>query len=606
MSVAPLPSDALSRPTVRLGEILVRRGVISPDQLSHALTRHVELRQRLGRTVVALHYASDDAVQRAVAERHGVPYLDLDQARIERSVARTINRAYARHHQVLPVTQGAASLVVAMVDPGAREVADDLGRLTGLSIQVVGASEVAMQRAFRRLYEPQPEVGTASAMVEDSAAETAAPNPRADDLLRRLLKHALLSRCSDLHLEMLNDGLSIRYRVDGVLRPPHFGTLHDLLDRGAREIVSRIKVLSRLDIAERRRPQDGSFRFAVDGAAAVSDLRVSILPTHSGESVVLRLLDAARAPQSIDDLDLSEPIRSGLDRILSRTAGIFLVTGPTGSGKSTTLYACLRRLHRPDIRILTAEDPVEYLYDGLSQCEVNDEIGNSFARYLRAFLRHDPEVIMVGEIRDEETARMALRAAQTGHLLLSTLHTNGAVAVLPRLFDLGIEPSLVAASLAGVMSQRLVRRLCMACRQPAPAPPLLLSESQQSAERIERSVFHRAVGCAACGFTGYSGRMIVADLWVPDEADAELITRAAPQDEVRRSASRTTCSMARDALGRLDAGRTTVEELCRVLPHAALAELENALHDHSLAHRTSPIGPDICLTSPSLSTGSAT
>jgi type IV pilus assembly protein PilB len=256
--------------------------------------------------------------------------------------------------------------------------------------------------------------------------------------------------------------------------------------------------------------------------------------------------------------------------LLQRPTGIFLVTGPTGSGKSTTLYACLMKLHRPEIRILTAEDPVEYVYDELSQSEVNDAIGNTFAGYLRAFLRHDPEIIMIGEIRDQETAEMAFRAAQTGHLLLSTLHTNSAIAALPRLLDLKIESALIASSLIGVMSQRLARRLCPSCRQEYRPSPDVVNEFFESVPaHVE---FYHGAGCADCNFSGYKGRMMIADLWVPDDQDAVLITRQAPFDEVRRSAQRTTFSMAQDAHERLAAGCTTLEELLRVLPYSAVAE----------------------------------
>ncbi|MEZ5316271.1 MAG: GspE/PulE family protein [Vicinamibacterales bacterium] len=570
--------------------MLCRLGVIRADQLAHALASQAGTRLPLGRILVDRGYASDLDVQRGVADQHGVPLIDLERAPLDRDLARLIGRAYARRHDVLPVARRPGALVVAMTRPGDRGVIDDLRQMTGARIEVVTASSLAMQRAFRRLYDAPVPAGDAAGVAgaggpagagvapasltgavaegDGDAADATAGRPirldeadraatfgdaaarRADDLLRQLIGHALASRCSDLHLEMLGAGLGVRYRIDGVLHPPHFGARHEALDRHAREIVSRLKVLCRLDIAERRRPQDGSFRFDVTGdVLRALDLRVSFLPTRTGESVVVRLLDATRAPQSIQDLDLSPAVAAALARVLGRTAGLFLVTGPTGSGKSTTLHACLRRLHRPGIRILTAEDPVEYVYDGLSQCEVNDDIGNTFARYLRAFLRHDPEVIMVGEIRDEETARMAFRAAQTGHLLLSTLHTNSAIAALPRLRDLGIPASLIAQSLAGVMSQRLVRRRCPACAAPA--------------------------GCPRCGFTGFHGRLIVADLWVPDEEDAILISRDAPADEIRRSAARTTIRMVDDARSRLTTGATTAEELARVLPPDVLAELDD-------------------------------
>jgi type IV pilus assembly protein PilB len=289
---------------------------------------------------------------------------------------------------------------------------------------------------------------------------------------------------------------------------------------------------------------------------------VSVIPSQAGESVVIRILDRSRAAQSLADLDLSPEIAGRLEAVFQRTTGIFLVTGPTGSGKSTTLYSCLMRLNRPEVRILTAEDPVEYVYEGLSQSEVDASIGNTFAAYLRAFLRHDPEVIMVGEIRDEETAAMAFRAAQTGHLLLSTLHTNTAVAALPRLRDLHVDASLIASSLIGVLSQRLVRRVCSDCREPHVPPEAVVAALFGSP--VAGLSFQRGAGCGACGYTGFQGRMLVAELWMPDDEDLLLIMRGAPFDEIRRSAERTTTSLACDARERLRRGDTTPEEMLRV------------------------------------------
>jgi len=405
-----------------------------------------------------------------------------------------------------------------------------------------------------------------------AAAAFDAGDRRGADAFNTVLTRGLAAGASDIHLEMLPSGLRVRYRIDGVLRPQTFGPLQTVLDTTMREVVSRVKILAKLDIAERRRPQDGSFRTIVDrnGAKAGVDLRVSVVPSHTGESVVIRVLDRSRAPRSIDALALAPAVAARIREVLARTTGIFLVTGPTGSGKSTTLYACLMHLHRPEIRILTAEDPVEYVYDELSQCEVNEAIGNTFAGYLRVFLRHDPEVIMVGEIRDRETAEMAFRAAQTGHLLLSTLHTNSAVAALPRLLDLQIEPALVASSLAGVLSQRLARRICEACRREyAPSADDVAAFFAAPPRHL---VFVQGGGCDACHHTGYRGRLILSDLWIPDEADGARIARGAPMDDIHRGAARTSITMADDAHGRLAAGETTIEELRRVLPHQAIVE----------------------------------
>lgn len=586
-SLTRTPEAALGAPAerCRLGEILLANHAITAQQLEHALAQQGSLNLPLGAVLVKLDYVTDDTMRQALSRQLNVPFIDLETVTIDRQLAHVINRSYARRYSVLPIAQVSRTLTVAMDDPTDGTVIDELMRLTGFGITVVTSSSRAIRRAFQRLYDEAPEapgaldahlitpvdppsgVGQGSSATGDEQVTR-----RADELVRQILFRALDSRCSDIHLEMLPSGLYVRYRVDGVLRKAHFGRMQDNLDQNMREITSRIRILSKLDIAERRRPQDGSFQVSVNrgGTKVTIDLRVSVIPSYSGESVVIRILDRTRAPRSIAELDLSPVVSSRLDELLQRTTGIFLVTGPTGSGKSTTLYACLMTLHRPEVRILTAEDPVEYVYDELSQSEVNDGIGNTFAGYLRAFLRHDPEVIMIGEIRDQDTAEMAFRAAQTGHLLLSTLHTNSAIAALPRLLDLKIESSLIGSSLIGVMSQRLVRRSCLSCRQEYLPSPEVLNEFFEIVPA--HVTLFRGVGCADCGFSGYKGRMIVADLWMPDEHDAGLITRQAPFDEICASAQRTTCSMAQDAHERLVAGTTTVEELLRVLPYGAIAE----------------------------------
>ena len=586
-----------------MGEILLAGGAITKHQLEHALAQQASLKLPLGKVLLKLEYITDETMRQALSAQLNVPFIDLEKVTIDRGLARLINRSYARRHSLLPIAQVGRTVTVAMDDPTAGAVIDDLMRLTGLAITVVTAPSRAIQRAFRRLYDGTPEAG--KKLGNDVVTEVEVPvttlgpsmlfdeqtSRRADELFRQILSRALENHCSDIHLEMLPSGLHVRHRVDGVLRQPHFGSLQDSLDHNMREIMSRIKILATLDIAERRRPQDGSFQVTVEraGSTVTIDLRVSVIPSYSGESVVIRILDRTRAPRSITELDLSPTVSRRLEVLLQRTTGIFLVTGPTGSGKSTTLYAVLMKLHRPEIRILTAENPVEYVYDELSQSEVNDAIGNTFASYLRAFLRHDPEIIMVGEIRDQETAEMAFRAAQTGHLLLSTLHTNSAIATLPRLLDLKIESSLIASSLIGVMSQRLVRRTCLFCRQPYTPSPHVLNEFFLPEPVLLK--FYQGAGCAECGFSGYKGRMIVADLWVPDDQDAVLITRQAPFDEIRESAQRTTFSMAEDAHERLVAGLTTPEELLRVLPYTAVAEHRArfcSFADRPVLHRMAP------------------
>ncbi len=574
------------RPRTRLGTVLLESGVITEAQLQHALAQQRHLKMPLGRVLLKMHYLSEEAMRQALGRQLGVPFVDLDKVTIDRELARIINRNYARRHSLLPISRIGTTLTVAIDDPTNASVVAELTRLTRFSITVVTATNRSIQRAFVRLYgDPIDNVpatpGLAAELINpvehvDPASVTTFVDEqqirRADELLRKILYRGLENRASDIHIETLQTGMRVRYRVDGVLQQPDLGGLHSAMDRNAREMVSRIKVLARLDIAERRRPQDGRFQVAVEltGQKRNVDLRISVVPSHSGESVVIRVLDQTAAPRSLEELDLLPPVAARLEHVLRQPTGIFLVTGPTGSGKSTTLFSCLMRLHRPEIRILTAEDPVEYVHGGISQSEVNHAIGNTFAHYLRAFLRHDPEVIMIGEIRDEETAEVAFRAAQTGHLLLSTLHTNSAIAALPRLLDLQVESSLIASSLVGVLSQRLVRRLCTACRRETAEPPARVHEFFTTIPDGFR--FYESPGCEACAFTGYRGRMLLADLWVPDDEDMLLITRQAPFSDIRASAARTTFSMAQDAHARLEAGLTSVEELLRVMPYQAIAE----------------------------------
>jgi type II secretory ATPase GspE/PulE/Tfp pilus assembly ATPase PilB-like protein len=371
---------------------------------------------------------------------------------------------------------------------------------------------------------------------------------------------------------VLSDHVQVRLRVDGVLQYLKPGDLLEACNRSAREVISRLKILAKLNITERRRPQDGSFRVKVErkGKHHGVDLRVSVVPTHYGESLVIRILDGHNAPTSLEQLSFPAVVQDKLKELLHRPTGILLVTGPTGSGKSTTLHSSLVTLSRPGIRIVTVEDPIEHIFENVSQAEVNEQIGNTFASYLRAFLRHDPEVIMLGEIRDQETAEMAFRAAQTGHLLLSTLHTNTASGAIARLRDLKVDPNAIASSLIGVLGQRLVRRICDRCRTPYEPSKSLVHEF--FGERPSGLRLHRGSGCSACHQTGYRGRLTIVELWVPSEDDIVLINKSAPIEEIRASAYQNTISMAETAWLPLRDGRTTLEELVRMLPYEAIVD----------------------------------
>jgi type IV pilus assembly protein PilB len=571
---------------LRLGDILLRSGAITNEQLAQALAHQKKSGRALGEILVLLGFVTDDAMRQALGRQSNVSFVDLDRMAIDKTLARVINSSYARRHGLVPVAQIKQTLTVCMDDPTNRLVIEDLRHSTELTITVVTASRDAIIRAQARLYEDGAQTGkvdTVDLLVEEAVQHTARKGKNADALVRRLLATAIAHRASDIHLEPLSTNMQVRFRIDGVLEPLDLGDLKEACDDSAREIVSRLKILARLDIAERRRPQDGGFRVRVERGDEQSaiDLRLSIVPSYYGESVVLRILDRKHAPRSIDQLQFPGGITTKLRQLLRRPSGILLVTGPTGSGKSTTLYASLMTLYRPEIRVLTAEDPIEYVYEQFSQSEVNVDIGNTFANYLRAFLRHDPQVIMVGEIRDDETAQVAFRAAQTGHLLLSTLHTETAVAAIPRLLDLGIDPNSIASTLIGAVGQRLVRRVCTMCAADYDPPAEVLKEF--FAKRPEGLTFKRGSGCADCNYTGYLGRTTMVELWIPDDEDVLAITKGTSFDRIRTSARRTTLSMCDTMWEALEEGRTNLEELIRILPAATIAEFKQRRTASSLS-----------------------
>ncbi len=575
---------------LRFGEVLRRNGSITEEQLELALQEQHRVKRPLGEVLIKLGYVTEEAMRQALCLQLGVPYVDLDGMTLDKSLTRLINLNYARRHWLVPVALVGQALTVSMDDPTKTATVEELSQLTGYVVSVVTSSHAAIKRAFKRLYDQplSPERAEGGGVQIETIAVDGQPegDPRtgpksryvdeyfqdkkADAAVRQLIALAVERRASDVHLETLSGRMHIRFRVDGVLQELDLGPLQHNADASAREIISRVKVLGKLDISERRRPQDGSFRVRLErnGETHNIDFRVSILPSYYGESCVLRILDKKNAPTTIDQLGFSKAVSSQLRQLMKRTTGVVLVTGPTGSGKSTTLYSALMTAYRPEIRVLTAEDPIEYVYDQFSQSEVNDRIGNTFARYLRAFLRHDPEVIMIGEIRDEETAEMAFRAAQTGHLLLSTLHTNDAVSTVTRLLDMKVDSNLLASSLLGVLGQRLARTVCPECRRPYQPTPELVREF--FAEVPTGLEFHQGAGCAACNHTGYRGRTSIAELWVPSQQDVILISKGASFDEIRNSARRSTISMAEDVLERLAAGRTNLEELIRVMPYSAV------------------------------------
>ncbi len=566
----------------RLGEILVASGAISTESLSVALEKQKENGLPIGETLVKLGYISEPLMKQTLCTQLNIPFIDLDKVHLDPSLEKLINRNYARNYAVLPIGKIANTVTLAMNDPTDTRTIHEIESFSGLTVNVVTSTRIAFWHAFSRLYEgPVPEeiqqeaevelIDEEASEVETTSAYLASHETRkADVLVRKLIIIALDYPATDIHLESEIRGMRARFRIDGVLQEPDLGDLQEKISRNRLQILSRIKVLGKMDITEKRRPQDGSFRVRIskEGNLVNVDFRISVIPGYYGENAVLRILDSRNAPQSFAQLGFSKRIRETFENLLKRPAGMILVTGPTGSGKSSTLCGALTTLYRPGIKIMTAEDPIEYVYDNFSQCEVNEKIGNTFANYIRAFLRHDPEVIMIGEIRDEETASMALRAAQTGHLVMSTLHTNNAISTVSRLLGLNVDLNVLTSCLLGVLSQRLVREICPKCKKEYTPPAELLREFFVT---LPSNIgWYKGSGCLHCNFTGYRGRFAVAELWIPNDDDIFLINKRAPFEKLQRSSYKSTILMAEDAIEKLREGRTNLEELIRTLPYASI------------------------------------
>jgi type IV pilus assembly protein PilB len=590
------------RRSSKLGELLVKAKAITLEQLGTALAEQRRTKLAIGQALAQLKYITEEQLRHALCLQLHINFFDLDTIKLDLSLRALINAKFATQRLLLPVARVGHTLVVAMDDPTKTSVVDDLRSSTGLDIEIITSTTASIRRALARMYQGlvEPDASTAGGSAPDGRVATPMVNEphlvsfeeldrlsgdrltsfdvsRGDAgtsaLVQQLLTLAIEQGASDIHLEAVDHGIHTRFRIDGVLQEFELDDLVEMLNLNRGKLMSRLKILSKLDIAERRRPQDGSFRARLerDGQTATVDFRISIIPSYYGESAVIRILDPRGLPHSVEALGLRAPVAIRLRQLLRSSTGILLVTGPTGSGKSTSLFGALKSVYQPGIKILTAENPIEYVCDGFRQHEVDDRLGNTFASYLRSFLRHDPDVIMVGEIRDSETADLAFRAAQTGHLVLSTLHTNDAISALPRLWDLGVDANLIASSLLGVLAQRLVREVCRECREPySPAAELL---GELFTGPTADFVWYRGTGCARCNYTGYRGRLILAELWTPNDADVMLINRGATFDEIRKSAEHTTLPMADDVTEKLRLGRTNLEELIRGLPHSTLRQL---------------------------------
>jgi type IV pilus assembly protein PilB len=556
-------------------EILVRRQVLSPDQLAEAQGLQRQTGAKLQDCIVKLGYATTDEVMSAIAEHHGMQFVNLTDVQIPPSVVELVPESVARENVVLPMSQENGALKIIISDPGDFDTLQKLQFILNKDIQPVLAPREQIIEAINRHY-GQSETESVDSMLQEftdtqidfTETESIAALAAGDEseapvvkLVNLIIQEAVSLRASDIHIEPFADRVRVRYRIDGVLverdSPPR---------RLLAPMVSRIKIMGSIDISEKRRPQDGRIKLTLAGKHF--DLRVSILPTSHGQSVVMRILDRANIQLSIKDLGFAEDDYKRFQNIIKRPNGIFLVTGPTGSGKTTTLYAALNELNRSDRKIITAEDPVEYYLPGINQVEVKHNIGLDFARIIRAMLRQAPNIILVGEIRDAETAEIAVQASLTGHLVFSTLHTNDAPSAITRLGDIGVQPFLVASSVIAIMGQRLVRLVCPKCKEPDKPPASEIKAAGLTPAQAGTATFMRGQGCSHCNHTGYRGRKGIYEMLRMTGPIRDMTFTREPTQTIRRQARLNGMrTLLEDGVNKAVAGITTLEEVLSICHH---------------------------------------
>ncbi len=554
--------------TKGLGEVLVEEGLVSAEQLETAVAEQQRLGRSLGRVLIDLGLIKESDLVAALARKIGLDFVDLTEFQVDASAASLIPEQVARRYRALPIGYEDSKLVVAMSDPANVFALDDIRTITGMQVKPVVATAADVEQAIRK-YCSQLDQSVADMATE--AAEEA--NEKAVDLgkveaaveeapivrlVNLLITQAVADRASDIHIEPSEHDIRIRYRIDGVL--------HEVM-RSPKNIqnalISRLKVMADINIAERRIPQDGRVGLVVGGRAV--DLRLATLPTVYGEKVVIRILDKTSVLIRLEDLGFLEQPYKKFEESFRKPYGAILATGPTGSGKSTSLYATLNIINTPDRNIITVEDPVEYRLAGVNQIQVNNKAGLTFASALRSILRADPDVVLVGEIRDRETALIAIEAALTGHLVLSTLHTNDAASAITRLGEMGIEPYLVASALDCVVAQRLARKLCDRCKEPyEPSEPELVTAGFGEKSGVKE--LHKPVGCAHCGKTGYKGRIGLYEVMPVSEEIEQLTVEQVSSDEIRKMAvEQGMITLRTDGLEKVKLGWTSLEEIFRVV-----------------------------------------
>jgi type IV pilus assembly protein PilB len=569
----------------KLGEILLKENLITSDQLNQALEHQKANGGRLGNSLVRLGFMSDDEVMAVLSRQYGVPSINLDYFEVDPGVTKLIPMDTALKFQVLPLSRVGSSLTLAMVDPTNVFAMDDIKFMTGFNIEPVVASETAIAEAIRKNYgsieeqERKRELEEIVSFIDEDQNETleleaqdeatlnleqiekAAEEAPVIKLVNYFLTDAMKRGASDIHMEPYEKEYRVRYRIDGILQ-----TIMNPPNKLRDAIISRVKIMSKLDISEKRLPQDGRIMIKMikEGKKKALDFRVSVLPTLHGEKIVMRLLDKENLHLDMTKLGFEPESLAKFQRAIFKPYGMVLVTGPTGSGKTNTLYSSITQLNSPDTNIVTAEDPVEFQLPGINQVQMKEQIGLNFATALRAFLRQDPNIILVGEIRDFETAEIAIKAALTGHLVLSTVHTNDAPSTISRLMNMGIEPFLVATSVNLICAQRLVRRLCPDCRVQDKVSPQVLIDAGFTPEEARTVKVWRRQGCPNCGNKGYKGRVGLYEVVEVTDELRELILVGASALELRKKAiEQGMMSLRRSGLVKAAAGMTTLEEVMR-------------------------------------------
>ena len=557
----------------KLGTLLVSKKIINEQQLQKALQEQKSSGERLGSVLVKLGFIKEDSLLSFMSSQYGIPSIDLCEFNINPALLKLIPAEVARKYLVFPLYLRGTTLVVAMADPSNIFAIDDIKFLTGYRIEALAAAESAIKEVLYEHYDTSTSLdelvsrmdGDGVEFVEDgehvdiSELKSASEEAPVIKLVNGMLNDAMKKGASDIHVEPYEKVFRVRFRIDGVL----YDTMNPPL-KFKNAIISRLKIMSKLDIAERRLPQDGRIKIKLEKDRDV-DLRVSVLPTLFGEKVVLRLLDKSTLQLDMTKLGFDEDDLKKFHRAINHPYGMVLVTGPTGSGKTTTLYSGISELNKISKNISTAEDPVEYNIMGINQVQIHEEIGLTFANALRSFLRQDPDIILVGEIRDFETAEIAIKAALTGHLVLSTLHTNDAPTAVNRLLNMGIEPFLISSSIVLVLAQRLIRMICPECKTSVTLPDEAFHDLGVSPEEFRTIPLYKGTGCKNCSNTGYKGRIAIYEVMPLNENIRELILKGASNSELKKEAIKAGMSTLRkSAIKKMRQGLTSVEEVLQV------------------------------------------